>query len=70
MGGSTETSSTKVLVTVPEAARMLSIGRSTAYEMKLSGELPTIRIRSTTLVRVKDLEEMLDRLTTQAMEVA
>lgn len=34
----------KALLTVPEAARRLSLGRATAYRMVQMGELPSVRI--------------------------
>lgn len=34
----------RIVYTVAEAAELLGIGRSTAYELVASGELPTVRI--------------------------
>ena len=45
--------------TIPEAAKVLGIGRSTAYEAAASGQLPVIRIRDRILVSRPGLEEML-----------
>lgn len=45
--------------TVPEAAQILGIGRSAAYEGARTGEIPTIRIGKRLLVPVAALERML-----------
>ncbi len=34
----------RVVLTVPEAGRMLGLGRNAAYEAAARGEIPTIRI--------------------------
>ena len=45
-------------ITVPEAARLLGIGRNTAYAAANSGQLPTIRIGKRMLVSRAALETM------------
>jgi excisionase family DNA binding protein len=35
---------TEILLTVPEAARRLSLGRTIVYELIASGELPSLKI--------------------------
>ena len=47
-------------VSVPEAARLLGIGRNTAYVAARSGELPTVRIGGRIVVPVHRLAELLD----------
>lgn len=49
----------KVVLTVVEAARILGIGRSAAYQGVKTGELPTIRIGRRLLVPVVALERLL-----------
>ena len=44
---------------VPEAARVLGIGRSAAYEAARTGQLPTVKIGKRILVPVAALERML-----------
>ncbi len=44
---------------VPEAATVLGIGRSAAYEAARTGEIPTIRIGKRILVPVAALERLL-----------
>jgi len=44
---------------VEEAARLLGIGRSTAYAAAKDGSLPTLRISNRILVPVARLREML-----------
>lgn len=43
-------------LSIPEAARALAIGRTTAYEMVKSGELPSFTIRGRKVVPVAALE--------------
>lgn len=47
---------TPLLVSVNEAARLLSVSRGTAYRMITAGQLPTIKIRGLTRVSVAALE--------------
>ena len=47
-------------VTVEEAARMLGVGRNTAYEAVRTGELPSLRIGRRIVVPVRALERLLD----------
>ncbi len=49
----------KLTYTVTEAAELLGIGRSAAYEAARSGQLPTIRIGKRVLVPVAGLERLL-----------
>lgn len=50
-------------VTVPEAARLLGIGRNSAYLAAKSGQLPTIRIGHRVLVPRAALESMVSGAT-------
>lgn len=50
---------TKQTLTVTEAAEVLGIGRSAAYEAARSGEIPAIRIGKRILVPVVALERLL-----------
>lgn len=47
----------KVLLTVPEAARRLSLGRTTAYQLVRRGELPSVRLGRAVRVPVHALDE-------------
>ena len=49
----------RTTVTVEEAAPILGIGRSSAYDAAHSGELPTLRIGRRLLVPVLSLRRML-----------
>lgn len=51
-----------VLVTVEEAARRLSIGRTSAYMLVLSGELKSVKIGRTRRVIVASLQEYIAKL--------
>ncbi len=50
---------TRVTLTVPEAARLLSISRSTAYSAAKAGQLPTIRLGRRLVVPTHALRELL-----------
>ena len=45
---------------VPEAGRILGVGRTAAYEAARTGEIPTIRIGRRILVPVTALERLLE----------
>lgn len=49
----------RATVTVEEAARLLGIGRGSAYEAARTGEIPALRIGRRLLVPVAALEELL-----------
>lgn len=52
----------KILLTVPEAARRLSIGRSTAYRLIEDGTLPVVHIGRAVRVPADALSEYVARL--------
>ena len=54
--------SDKLLVTVEEAARRLSIGRSHVYERLLRGSLRSVRIGRSRRIAARDLEAFIERL--------
>ncbi|MCP5068637.1 MAG: helix-turn-helix domain-containing protein, partial [bacterium] len=49
----------RLVYTVPEAAELLGIGRSTAYEYVAGGEIATVRIGSRLIVTRPTLTELL-----------
>lgn len=49
----------RLMYTVAEVARLLGIGRSTAYELMLSGELPAVRMGRRWLVSPMVLRDLL-----------
>jgi excisionase family DNA binding protein len=51
-----------LLLTVDEAARQLSIGRSHLYEYLLSGSLQSIRIGRSRRIATQDLDAFVQRL--------
>ena len=55
-----EKSFKKKTLTIPEAAEILGIGRSSAYEAARRGEIPTIRIGKLLLVPAAQLDRMLN----------
>lgn len=51
------------LITIPEAARLLGISKSHAYETILAtGLLPVVRIGRAVRVRQSDVETLIERL--------
>ena len=51
--------STRLTLSVAEAAELVGISRTTAYELAQSGELPTIRLGRRILVPVNQLADVL-----------
>jgi excisionase family DNA binding protein len=49
----------KPTLTIPEAAKLLGIGRSAAYEAARRGDLPTLSFGRRRVVLVAALEQML-----------
>jgi excisionase family DNA binding protein len=49
----------RVAITVDEAARLLGISRTMAFQAVRSGELPAIRLRRRVLIPVAQLNELL-----------
>lgn len=47
-----------VLVSIPEAGRMLSVGRSTLYRLISDGQLETVKIGRRTLVRIASIRAL------------
>jgi excisionase family DNA binding protein len=52
----------KLLVTPGEAAAILSLGRSTVYELMANGELESVRIKSCRRIPVAVLDRFVQRL--------
>jgi excisionase family DNA binding protein len=52
-------SAERLTVRVPEAAEMLSIGRSTLYQLIGSGHIATIKAGRTTLVPVESIRKFI-----------
>jgi excisionase family DNA binding protein len=50
-----------VLLTVVEAGRLLSVGRTTVYELIAQGELPTVHIGRSCRVPVTALADYVER---------
>jgi excisionase family DNA binding protein len=51
-----------LLLTVPQAAALLSIGRTTAYELISAGELEVVHIRRAARVPVAAVEDYVRKL--------
>jgi excisionase family DNA binding protein len=52
----------RLLVTIPEAASLLSLGRSTVYELVQRREIPVVHIGRAVRVRVEDLRRFAGEL--------
>lgn len=59
-------SESPVLVTVEEAARRLSIGRTATYMLVLSGELESVKIGRTRRVVAASIDDYVTKLLQQA----
>lgn len=57
---------TTILLTVPEAARRLGIGRSTLYELEAAGAIRFVHIGRAVRVSARAVNEFVERLETQA----
>ena len=57
-----ENSDAPVLITIPEAARRLSIGRSTAYELIAAGRLEVVHVGRSARVPVEALDSLVQDL--------
>lgn len=60
---------TRLLVTVDEAARQLSIGRSHLYEHLLRGTLRSVRIGRSRRIASHDLDAFLERLLQDSADI-
>ena len=60
--GQRTTRAPALLLTVPQAAQVLAIGRSTAYELIAADELEVVHIGRSVRVPVRALEEYVGRL--------
>jgi excisionase family DNA binding protein len=54
---------TKLLLTVNEAARTLSLSRTRVYELVMRKELFSVKVRGSRRIPVKALEEFVEQLT-------
>lgn len=51
----------KVLVSVDEAAALLSVGRTTVYELVMRGEIPSLKLGRVRRIPVLGLQAYVDR---------
>jgi excisionase family DNA binding protein len=56
----------KLLLRIPEAAQMISVGRSTMYELVASGVVPSVRFGKSVRVPAQALEEWIRKKYEQA----
>jgi len=55
----------RIAVCVEEAAEMLSLGRSTVYDLLKDGSLVSVKVGNRRLISVKELRAFLERLGTK-----
>jgi len=58
-----EYSPSKIMTSVPEAAEMLGLSRSTVYALIHRDDFPVVRLGGRTLINVKKLQEWVDNQT-------
>jgi len=56
----------RLLYGVSETSRVLSVGRSTVYELLRDGDLPSIRVRGRRLIAAADIAAFVDRQRTSS----
>jgi excisionase family DNA binding protein len=56
----------KLLLTIPEAAQRIGLGRSKLYELIQSGEVPVVRIGRAVRISTERLREWAERLDQQS----
>ena len=49
-----------------EAARLMSLGRTRFYELLAAGEIKSLKVGTRRLIRVRDIEDWLERQCEQA----
>lgn len=52
----------RLLLTIPEAARMLAIGRSTLYELVAAGDIEVVHVGRSARLRVDEVRNFVERL--------
>lgn len=52
---------TRKLVTIPDAARMLSISERSAWRLVSTGELSSVKLGRSTRITVESIERLIDR---------
>lgn len=62
MKASTLEAAPRLLLTIPEAARRLSVGRTTLYAMVTSGELASVAVGRLRRIPIDSLEALLSSL--------
>lgn len=60
----------RILITIEQAARRLSVARSTLYVLLQSGDLPSVRVGRCRRIAVSDLENLVDQLRTAPAQKA
>lgn len=58
-------STTKLLLTVDEAAEALSVGRTLLYDLLMGGEIPSVKVGAARRVPMVALQEFIRRLSAQ-----
>lgn len=56
----------RLLLTIPEAAAVLGIGRTLVYDLVLRGELPSIKLGRARRIPIASLEKFIARRTIES----
>ncbi len=56
----------KILVDIPTAAGMLTLGRTKFYELVMRGEIRSVRIGKSVRIAVADVQRFADKLIVEA----
>lgn len=59
-----------LLVSIPDAARMLSVGRTSIYHMLADGRLQSLKLGSRNLVTTASIRALVDRLMNESSDEA
>lgn len=67
LGMETSDDDTRLLLTIPQAAERLGVGRSTVYELTAAGELEVVHIGRCARIPVAALDDFVRRLRCRAV---
>lgn len=60
----------RALLSIPDTCRVISLGRSTVYELINNGDLKTVKVGSRRLVIRRSIDDLVDRLASGGAEAA
>ncbi|MCH7937839.1 MAG: helix-turn-helix domain-containing protein [Proteobacteria bacterium] len=60
------TTDERLLVGISEACRLLSLGRTSVYQLMDAGDLQNIKVGKRRLIKMDSINEFIERLSTEA----